>query len=278
MSKQNNIEFGIIQGRLIQSPKGSLQWFPNEYWESEFFLASSLEYNYIELIAEREHNENNPIWTDEGIEKIKVLSGRNKLSLEAFCTDYIINHSLIDGKDAFEQTIKLITRGKHLGAKKLILPLFEHSELRENNFDDYKDVLRDIATSAQEENILICLETVLNGENLIKLMEYLDHSNIKCVFDTGNRIAFGHDICSDIVLLGDYIQHVHIKDKNDLNENVLLGTGKVNFYNVFESFSTIGYKGPFTFETHRGNNPVRTARYNKLFVEYFLAEASENEN
>ena len=278
MPKQNNIEFGIIQGRLIQSPKGSLQWFPNEYWESEFFLASSLEYNYIELIAEREHNENNPIWTDEGIEKIKALSGRNNLSLEAFCTDYIINHSLIDGKDAFGHTIKLITRGKHLGAKKLILPLFEHSELCENNFDDYKDVLREIATSAQEENILICLETSLNGENLIKLMEYLDHSNIKCVFDTGNRIAFGHDVCSDIVLLGDYIQHVHIKDKNDLNENVLLGTGKVNFYDIFESLSTIGYKGPYTFETYRGNNPVRTARYNKLFVEYFLAEISENEN
>lgn len=275
---QKYIEFGIVQGRLIQSPEGCLQWFPQEHWDSEFFLASALGFNYIELIAERQHNKNNPIWSNEGIEKIKSISKRNNLSLHAFCNDYIIDHSLTDTVDALEQTLKLISQLKLLKIQKLILPLFEKSELTENNFDEYRTVLKNMATEAQENNILICLETVLNGKNLLRFLEYLGHRNVKCVFDTGNRVAFGHDIYSDILLLGEQIHHIHIKDKDDGNNNVFLGAGKVNFYKVFKSLSTIGYKGPYTFETLRGKDPVRTAKYNKLFVEFFLSEVQKNES
>lgn len=274
----SNVEFGIIQGRLIQSPEGWLQWFPQEYWESEFFLASMLGYKYIELIVERQHNENNPVWTNEGIEKIKALAKRNNLLLHVICNDYIIDHALTENKSVIEQTAKLISQAKLLGIQKLILPLFEKSELREDNFQKYKTILKEIASAAQENNILVCLETILNGKSLLVLLEFLDHSNIKCVFDTGNRIAFGHDIYSDILLLGEQINHIHIKDKNDQNENVLLGTGKVNFYKVFESLSAIGFGGPYTFETARGKDPVKTAKYNLQFVNYFIEEVSGNGN
>lgn len=272
MKKLNINEFGIVQGRLVQSPKGYLQWFPQEYWESEFFLASAVGFNFIEFIAERDHNEKNPIWTDEGINKIKELAGRNNLSVHTLCNDYIIDHSLTAKQGVVEQNMKLISRAKLLGVHKLILPLFEKSEITENNMDMYKECLSDIGSAAQENNILVCIETILNGKDLLKLFEILDHPNIKCVFDTGNRIAFGHDIYSDINLLNKQIAHVHIKDKNDQDENVLLGTGSVNFYKVFESLSKIGYKGPFTFETTRGNDPVRTAKYNFRFVKFFMKE------
>ena len=94
-------------------------------------------------------------------------------------------------------------------------------------------------------------------------------SRDKCVFDTGNRVAFGHDIYSDIRLLNDHIQHVHIKDKNDANENVRLGTGKVNFSQVCKSLRDINYQGFFTFETVRGSDPLQTARNNRDFIMSF---------
>jgi sugar phosphate isomerase/epimerase len=271
-----NAEFGIVQGRLMQAPKGCLQWFPQEYWESEFFLASVLGYKYIELIAERQHNENNPIWIDEGIRRIKALAETNKLWLHAICNDYIIDHALTENKRVIEQTLKVISRAKLLGIQKLVLPLFEKSELTEGGFSENKSILKEIASAAQESNILVCLETILNGKSLLDLLEFLDHPNIKCVFDTGNRIASGHDIYSDILLLGKQIHHVHIKDKNDSDENVLLGTGKVNFCKVFESLSHIGFSGPYTFETARGKDPVRTAQYNLQFANFFVEEVSEN--
>lgn len=273
-----NDKFGIVQGRLSQAPPGCLQWFPQEHWENEFFLASMLGYKYIELIAERQHNKNNPIWTNEGIEKIKALAKSNNLLLHVICNHYVTDHALTENKSVIEQTVKLILQAKLLGIQKLILPLFEKSELREDNFQKYKTILKLIANVAQENNILVCLESILNGKSLLNLLEFLDHSNIKCVFDTGNRIAFGQDIYSDILLLGEQIHYVHIKDKNNQDANVLLGTGEVNFYKVFEALSHIGFEGPYTFETARGKDPVKTARYNLQFVNYFIEEVSGSGN
>ena len=36
-----NLKFGIVQGRLLKSPTGKLQWFPETNWEDEFIIAAS---------------------------------------------------------------------------------------------------------------------------------------------------------------------------------------------------------------------------------------------
>ncbi len=266
------IIFGIVQGRLIQSPPGHLQWFPQDQWQREFALAENLGYRFIEFIAERGHSPRNPLWTDAGIARIKTLAKKHGLIRYALCNDYIIDHSLAKGSDAMEHSLRLIVQGRKLGIKKFVLPLFEQSELNERNLKTYKPVLRELADSARAHGMMLCLETILNGSRLLRLLDQMGHSNIKLVFDTGNRIAWGHDIYGDIVLLGKEIQHVHIKDKNKDNENVLLGTGLVNFRKVFESLSKIKYAGAFTFETIRGSDPVRTAAYNKQFIEFFIRD------
>jgi len=267
------LRFGIIQGRLIKSPSNQLQWFPQEHWKSEFFLAASLGIDFIELIAERNHNPNNPIWTEEGIEAIKELVYLNKLSLYTFCNDFIIDHSLTKDNKVLEQNLHLISRGALLGCKKFILPLFEKSELTIENFLEYVTPLRAIADKANENGITICLETILNGNELIQVLDYLKHPSISVVFDTGNRVAFGHDLSGDIKLLENRISHVHIKDKNKENENVILGTGLVNFLQVFEALADINYIGPYTFETQRGKNPLTTIKHNMCLVDFFYKES-----
>ncbi len=264
--------YGAVQGRLIQSPPGELQWFPQENWESEFFLANALGFSYIELIAEEQHNELNPIWTDAGIERIKSLVEDNQLILPSICNDYIIPHSLLNSSEVVEQTKSVIEQGKKLGVSILVLPLFKESEITKYNYKKYVDVLHDLAEFSEDRSMTVCLETILTGDELLGLFEAVNHKNIKCVFDTGNRIAFGHDIYTDIVKLGDHIEHVHIKDKNADNENVFLGTGLVNFNRVFESLNTINYQGLYTFETTRGKNPLKTARLHKDTIEFFLQE------
>jgi sugar phosphate isomerase/epimerase len=273
MKSELSNAYGIVQGRLIKSPMNQLQWFPQYQWEKEFELASKVGFSYIEFIAERQHNADNPIWNDYEIEKIKKLAKENELHLYAFCNDFIIDHCLIESTKVIDQTLKLISQGKKLGLEKLILPLFEKSEMSFGNYKSYKDALIELGDVALENNMSICLETILNGEELLEIINDLNHSNIHCVFDTGNRIAFGHDIYSDIILLGDYIKHIHIKDKNENDENVLLGTGKVNFQMVFQCLDEINYNSTYTFETFRGNHPVETAQYNIAFAKFF-----ENEN
>lgn len=271
------MNFGIVQGRLSNPPNNELQWFPQKNWDKEFEIASKLGFKYIELIAERQHNPNNPIWEIQGIEKIAELNEQNGLLFHSFCNDYIIEHSLVKNtKDVINQSLKLISMGKKLNLEKLIIPLFESSEMNMHNYKDYKYPLKEIGDATKESEMILCLETILDGQQLLDILSYIDHPNIFCVFDTGNRIAYGHDIYADIILLNDHIKHLHIKDKDKNDNNVLLGTGKVNFHKVFKSLAKIDFCGPYTFETNRGKDPIETAKFNLLFAKYFINASARN--
>jgi sugar phosphate isomerase/epimerase len=273
MAPLQPLRFGIVQGRLVRSPPGALQWFPQDCWQSEFFIASSLGIDYIELIAERQHNDGNPLWNEDGVGQIRDLVSRNRLTLHALCNDFIIDHALPGDRGVLDQCLRLVRQGAKLGCEKYVLPLFEASELTAKNGRVYSDPLRAIADEAGAQGMTVCLETILTGGELVALLDFLDHPNIAVVYDTGNRVAFGHDLPADIRLLGPRIRHVHIKDKDAKNQNVLLGTGLVNFKSVFEALADIVYRGPYTFETQRGTDPARTARYNMEVVSYFFHEA-----
>ena len=266
------MKLGIVQGRLIQSPPGMLQWFPEDDWQAEFYIAATLGIENIELIAERVHNQNNPIWSEEGVMQLLALSKKTGVNIHTLCNDHIVDFSLIDDPAVLDQNLKLIERGKLLKCNKFLLPFFEHSELNMENYEMFLEPLYIIAEKCKEAGMIVCIETILNATDLIIVMNKLNNDNIKAVFDTGNRVAFGHNLHDDIILLGNKIEHVHIKDKNAENENVVLGTGLVNFSKVFKALKKINFNKSYTFETNRGFNPIRTAKYNIELVNYFHAE------
>lgn len=265
--------FGIMQGRLIQAPPGELQWFPGNNWLDEFPLASSLGFKFIEMFAEQDHNDANPLWNDSGLIAIKNSVSENGLEIYSLCNNYIVSHGLLGGRDAMEQTVRLIGQAGHLGVKILVLPFFESSAISNSNFQDYIPLIREIADEAAKLDITLCLETELEGRDFLDFLDRISHQQVAAVYDTGNRVAFGGDPAADIRLLGNRIQHVHIKDKNKNADNVLLGTGLVNFHEVFSALSDIDYDRAYTFETTRGKEPVRTGTHNIQFTRFFLEEA-----
>jgi xylose isomerase-like TIM barrel protein len=228
------VKFGIVQGRLTQSTE--LQCFPKD-WAKEFPIAWALGFDYIELIAEREYNEKNPIWN-------------GNIESPIICNDYIINHGL----DRI-QLSALIDRAPGIGAELIILPLMEQSALVS------KEDLLEVELYAAKSNIKIALETTEN-----------DYP-IPVVYDTGNRTREGLHLPRDIKELNKKIVHVHIKDIDWKGKNTLLGTGMVNFKEVCQALTDIGYDNTMTFETVRGKDPIRTAKYNLEFIKFFLAEA-----
>ena len=265
---QSNLVFGIVQGRLTSPPNQELQFFPTENWDKEFSLASNLSLNFIEFIAERSHNDSNPIWSDYGINQIKNLVKANNLIIYSLCNDYIIDHN-IKSQEVIEQNFKLIENSNKLGVKKYILPFFERSEINATNCGDFVKPIRQIADYANKFNIEVCLETILNGNDLKILVKEIDRKNLKVVFDTGNMVTQKYDLHEEILKLDNLITHLHIKDKNSNGENVILGTGLVNFDSIFSALRAINYNGAYTFETFRGKNPSITAAYNKYLVEFF---------
>jgi len=267
--------FGIIQGRLSKPPADQLQWFPQDCWQDEFHNAKKLGIDFIELLDENRYNKDNPIWSDSGRSQLKSVSQKTGRQLYSICTDYIMANTLLDNKDTTTKghVKKLIDHADKLGCKVIVLPLFEKSKLSTSTTHLFIPIIRDFAQYAAQLNINICIESLLDGPNLKIFLESINESNVGCVFDTGNRVVDNPQLDEEIKLLGDWITHVHIKDKNYVGENVLLGTGLVNFAKVFEALVEIRYEGPLVFETTRGTDPLVTASYHMEICNFFLHEA-----
>ena len=268
-------KFGISQGRLTES--NELQRFPYESWQDEFSNASKLNISFIELLTERKYNKDNPVWSENGRQEIQNLCVSNNLEIYSICVDYIIDHSLVNKEASKTHVENIFIAASELGCRIVILPLLEESNLDANNSEKFIDVLSYLSDKAEEYGLIICIESVLNSTDLVNFLDLLNKRNIRSVFDTGNRALETSDLYSEIIILKNYISHVHIKDKDINGENVILGTGLVNFSEIFSALSEINYKGPLNFETTRGSNPLKTAAFHINFCNFFT-ENAENTN
>jgi L-ribulose-5-phosphate 3-epimerase len=269
--------FGISQGRLTQS--NELQRFPSEAWQVEFREAQKLGFNFIELLTERKFNVENPVWNPAGRKEIKRLCKSKSFGIYSICLDYIIDHSLLDdpSKTTFRHVEDVFAVAGDLGCKVVLFPLLEKSNLQKDNLDQFIPIFRDLSVKASLYNFTICVESLLDSNKLLDFLEGVNKENVKAVFDTGNRViqADCSDLHGEILSLGKYIKHVHVKDKNKYGENVILGTGLVDFRSVFSALNKINYDGPLNFETTRGSNPLKTAAFHMSLCNFFINEVSE---
>jgi sugar phosphate isomerase/epimerase len=106
--------------------------------------------------------------------------------------------------------------------------------------------------------------------------------NLGVGLDTANLILYGKANPVDAVaILGPHVHAVHAKDgrwptdPDKLGEEVLIGTGLVDFKKVFEGLRKAGYTGAITIEreTH-GPKQIEDVRKEKLYLEKVLAEVT----
>ena len=269
--------YGFSQGRLSVPPKGELQWFPQDDWQLEFVNAGTLRCSFIELLIERKKNESNPLWSSSGRQEIKDLCKKYDLIPYSICLDYIIDNSLFGESEsaAFQSILDALVVASEVGCKVLVLPLLEESSLTPDNMSAMADVIAAAGDLAASHKIQICIETLLCADDLNKFIAFVRSDNVKAVFDTGNRVVETPDLNAEIIKLGENIGHIHIKDKDWNGNNVVLGSGLVDFCAVFSALDEINYQGPLNFETNRGSVPLDTARFNIGLCEFF---ASDHQN
>ena len=261
--------YGIVQGRLVESEDGNLQCFPNKNWKKEFTYLKQTNLSFIELLAERKHNSNNPIWTDGGRKKIKEILLSENVQIVTSCYDYIIENNIFKCDKVLEKTLSFCEISKNLGCSAVILPFLEISDLSSVNNENRLNCLKIIANHGNKLSLNIFIETLISARELKKIITDVNSDFLKCVFDTGNRITLTHSIGNEIRTLSSLIGHIHIKDKNKNAENVLLGRGMVDFLEVFQALKDIDYKGDFVFETVRGRKPLETADFNVKYCEFY---------
>ncbi len=258
---------GIVQGRLSFSGK-KLQCFPKKPL-NEFKLASKIGYDFIEFFGERKKNKNNPIWTDKGIKGYIKTSKKYNQKIYSFCDDYIINHSL-GGEKTLNEILNTIKQLKKLKIKKYILPLYGKSFINKKNKTKIVKNLLAISKICKTKKIELLIESNMSPKSFFSLRNKIKSDNLFFLFDTGNRVLLKKNLITDIYKFGNKIKHVHLKDKNFKNKNVIFGEGDVKFIPIFKALKKINYKGSFAIESQRGKNIRNQASKNYIFFKKLI--------
>ena len=253
---------GIIQGRLTYSGK-KLQAFPKNPFE-EFKIASKIKYEFIEFFAERNLNNKNPIWSNKGIKNYIRFAKLNNMKIYSFCDDYFIKNSLAE-KETLTYALKILKRINLLKIKKYVIPLYGRSFV---NFKNKKKIIENLSVISKfctNYKIELLLESNMTPKRFEEIKKLIKSNNCFFLFDTGNRIVLKRAFFLDLQSFGKNIRHIHLKDKNDFNKNVIIGKGLVNFDLFFFYLKKINYKNSFSIESQRGTNIFRQAKKNYNF-------------
>ncbi len=271
-SKRNTI--GIMQGRLSPVIDGKIQFFPWHTWQREFSLAKDNGFASIEFIFDCDRFQDNPLWTDRGIEQVKKATVENGVAVDHICADYFMARPFVrvdaSGREASIEVLKkLIAQAAKIGAVGIEVPLVDNSRIQDDQ--EAAIVARSIQAVlpvAEQCRMEIGLETSLPPGRFKALLEQIDHPLVKANYDSGNSASLGFDTAEEIGALGAWISNVHIKDRVLGGTTVALGTGNADFHKTFRALADIGYAGPFVLQAARASDgdEIKNARHNLQFV------------
>lgn len=272
-------EIGIMQGRLSPAVPGRLQAFPWSTWEKEFCHAATCGFEVIEWLFEADRYEQNPIWTQDGVQRIRQKMATTGIRLRSLCADYFMVHPFFrvsepERTQSIAVLNRLILQSAGVGIKTILLPVLEGAGIRADTEKiQLLDALCEPLSLAIRHGIRLGLETELPAAEYRALVERGNHPALGVYFDTGNAVAKGYDIAADIRMLGPFLCGVHIKDRTRGGPSVLLGQGDADFTSFFQAMGETAYIGPLVLETPSGNDFLAVAGTHLKYVREYCNQA-----
>lgn len=254
-------QYGIMQGRLTPPRGRGIQFFPFDNWENEFYIAKKLGLDEIEFIFDYECYEENPLWTENGMQRIKELKKNTGIKVNAVCFDYFMRRPFFKAKEEEYALIRdentriikrILSAMEHLDITLLEIPLVDNSSLKSDaEKGAFQEWLLEAAGSAGE-SIRFALETDLGPRDFLNYLKGFNYSRIGANYDSGNSSGIGYDLYEEVTTLKDYIFNIHIKDRIYQGTTVQLGTGSADFESLFRGLREIGYQHNFILQAARG--------------------------
>ena len=136
----------------------------------------------------------------------------------------------------------------------------------------FYEIISKVSKLCSSQNIELLLESNMSPEEFEKLKKNINTKNCFFLFDTGNRVLLKRNLVKDILRFKNNIKHIHLKDKNIHNKNVLIGEGMVDFESVFIALKKIKYKESFAIESQRGKDIEFQATKNFIFFKKLIKQ------
>ena len=230
---------GVAQGRLPGAAEGD--------WQNEFFIASSLGLDGIELVFDRDPAKH-PLMTEPGLDMIRRLSaetGVRALSVHAAFFERFPLHKANSDTDSIIPVLKRLIRGcSKVNAAQLVLPCCGEAAIESSS--EAKALVKALGACMAEAitcGVNISILCTLPLDRKLSLVREFDSPAVSLAFDTSVRAAA--DPVKEINTYGPYISSVLVRDRMAGGEPAPLGGGDVDLRLICYKLREQAYGGPF---------------------------------
>ncbi|MEM9281783.1 MAG: sugar phosphate isomerase/epimerase family protein [Verrucomicrobiota bacterium] len=160
----------------------------------------------------------------------------------------------IFNKNPFKSTPEAVDWAKQgveathqLGSEVMLLAFFGKNDLKNDDEGTAETIkrLKEVAPLAEDRNVILGLETTIDADEHLHIIDSVGSPAVQVYYDTGNSHGNGYDIEKEIRQLGnDLICEVHVKDKG----KQIFGEGDVDFVGALKALDEIGYDRWFVLE------------------------------
>ena len=234
-----------------------------------------------------------PLFPKQRLSRLKNFLGKQHLevsNLNAFtlyAVDDVYHPSWVE-MDKHSTNIRLmhtidcLKAARFLGAKNIST---EGGGPQTGNAQDRKDLLKLFTKNiehavriAESEKVRILVEPepgliIENSSQITEFLKSFDSKSIGMNCDLGHFFCVGEDPAQVVYQLVDYIGHFHLADisSDRVHNHLLPGMGSINFKDIFDAISSVGYQGFITVELYTyQDNPIEAANRAYEYLQKFL--------
>lgn len=268
---------GFMQGRLCDQVDGKIQAFPWRDWHSEFAKAKSIRMSIMEWTLDHERLYENPLMTDVGQEKIRLLSLQHGIKIPSLTGDCFMQAPFWKARgkrvDKLKNDFLLVCEAcSSIGIGMIIVPLVDGGRLENGKQEqNLLDFLLANENFFLDKKIKIIFESDYEPAKLKRFISQLPSYLFGVNYDIGNSAALGFNPIEEFAHYGERILNVHVKDRIYNGNTVPLGSGCVNFKLVFSELKKINYSGRYILQTARamsGNHAELIAKYRDMVINW----------
>jgi len=247
----------------VPSTTGELQCFPEGIWDREMQIAGELHFAHIEWLVPAAGFRESPLLKIRDCRRIHELSTALDLRIAVICVDPLLAIPLWHA-DAEGLVEKVASAAVLIEAEGLVLPLMEAST--PDDIELARCTLVRLARSIEPSGLRLYVEVTADADRAEHLVSDYNPHTLGLCLDTGNLTRAGIDPFDWFERLSQRVSHVHLKNVGTSGKNVVFSDGVVDIPTFARQLTLAGYRGRFTLETARGEDPVQTAREHRRLV------------
>ncbi|MBC8235328.1 sugar phosphate isomerase/epimerase [bacterium] len=235
-------------------------------FEQTFAEAKRIGFDGVEICIGGNYREHK-LWSEEGIAEIQKLSADANIETPSLSpggfTSYTFAHPDESHRDEGKAMLKhLIKVCPKIGADAILVPFFGNGKINPEDITSpiFIGGIKEVAEVAETHKVYLALESTLNADDHLRILEQVKSPYVKVYYDMGNATGFGYNAAEEIKQMGSEIVIIHVKDTGGHP-----GEGKVDFSEVSAAIREIKYDGYLVLETPSGDDASASAVRNLAF-------------